>query len=296
MLKAIRLVVPALAALLWLCGAPARAEATPVQPRPALWKVEDADTTIYLFGTIHALPAGVDWFNGPVAGAFAQADELVTEVAESSPTQMQGAVMEMAVLPAGSSLRDQIAPADRPAFEQALGKLGMPPAALDRFEAWYAAIALATLPLARDGFTTENGVEALLDSRARDGGKPHIGLETAAFQLSLFDSLPPEVQHRYLREVVKSLPDLKTEIAAMTEAWQHGDAERLAQLVNEDESDPVLMQALLVNRNRTWAEWIRQRMDRPGAVFMAVGAGHLAGKDSVQDFLRGHGLTAQRVQ
>lgn len=296
MLKALRLAIAFVAGALSLSGTPAWAEPALDHPRPALWKVEDADTAIYLFGTIHALPAGVDWFRGPVASAFESADELVTEVAESSPAQVQGAVLGMAVLPAGVSLRDQIAPADRHPFEQALHKLGMPATALDRFEPWYAAIALATVPLARDGFTTENGVEALLDRRAKDGAKPHIGLETAVFQLSLFDSLPADVQHRYLREVVKSLPDLKTEIGAMTEAWQRGDAETLARLINEDESDPALMEALLVNRNRTWAEWIRQRMDRPGAVFMAVGAGHLAGKDSVQDFLRAHGLTAQRVQ
>lgn len=294
--NAFRLLATLAAALLILSGVPARAEQSPEPARPALWKVADADTTIYLFGTIHALPAGVEWFHGPVAGAFAQSAELVTEVAESSPVAMQGAVMEMAVLPAGASLRAQIAPADRPAFEQALAGLGMPPAALDRYEPWYAAIALATLPLARDGFTTENGVEALLDSRADAAGKPHTGLETAVFQLSLFDSLPVEVQHRYLREVVRTLPNLRNEIAAMVDAWRLGDADRLAALINEDESDPALMQALLVNRNRTWAGWIRQRMDSPGTVFVAVGAGHLAGKDSVQDFLRSHGIVAQRVQ
>lgn len=296
MLNVFRTVLGLIATILALLAAPALAQQAPDHPRPALWKVADADTTIYLFGTIHALPDGVDWFHGPVEGAFKQADELVTEVAESSPAQMQGAVLDMAMLPAGVSLRDQIAPGDRTAFEKALAGLGMPPAALDRFEPWYAAIALATLPLVRDGFTTENGVEALLDGKARNAGKPHVGLETAAFQLSLFDSLPTDVQHRYLREVVNSLPDLRAEIAAMTQAWQRGDAERLAQLINEDESDPALMQALLVNRNRTWAQWISQRMGQPGTVFLAVGAGHLAGKDSVQDFLHGHGLTAQRVQ
>ena len=73
-------------------------------------------------------------------------------------------------------------------------------------------------------------------------------------------------------------------IAQMIDAWKQGDADRLAQLMNEEDDAPELMELLLYNRNRAWAEWIKARLNRPGTVFMAVGAGHLAGAGS------GHGL------
>jgi hypothetical protein len=53
---------------------------------------------------------------------------------------------------------------------------------------------------------------------------------------------------------------------------------------------------LLTRRNARWAEWIDARLDRPGTVFLAVGAGHLAGRDSVQAMLEKRGIKAKRVQ
>jgi uncharacterized protein len=49
-------------------------------------------------------------------------------------------------------------------------------------------------------------------------------------------------------------------------------------------------------RNAAWAEWVDRRMDQPGTVLVAVGAGHLAGEDSVQRMLADRGLQATRVQ
>ena len=270
--------------------------AAPDQARPALWRVSDADTTIYLFGTVHALPEGVQWLDGPVATAFEASDELVTEIVESSPAEMQALVVNKAMLAPGKSLRTLLPPKDRLALETALRQHNLPVESFDRFEPWYAAIALATLPLLRDGYATENGVETALDARAKSLNRPHLALETAEYQLGLFDSLPFAVQKRYLREVITGMPQMRAELAAIIAAWQVGDAEKLARLMNEDESDPALEAALLTNRNRNWAGWIKQRLDRPGAVFVAVGAGHLAGRGSVQDQLKTLGFTTTRVQ
>ena len=82
----------------------------------------------------------------------------------------------------------------------------------------------------------------------------------------------------------------------MVAEWKRGNPDKLADLINEQEDDPALMEALLVNRNRIWADWIKARMDKPGTVFIAVGAGHLAGRDSVQDFLTAKGFAITRVQ
>ena len=263
---------------------------------PAVWKVSDADTTIYLFGTIHALPQGIDWFGSKVSSSFDASQELVTEIVQSNPEQLQAAVRAKAMLPEGKTLRAMLAPEQRAKFDAVLTGYGIPLTALDRFKPWYAAVFLSALPVLRDGYATQNGVEELLDARAKAAGRPHLALETAEYQLGLFDSLSPETQLRYLNEVVADLPSARNELTAMVEAWKKGDAETLARLMNEDEDEPALMERLVTNRNRTWAGWIKARLQRPGTVFVAVGAGHLAGQGCVQDQLRARGITAVRVQ
>ena len=54
-------------------------------------------------------------------------------------------------------------------------------------------------------------------------------------------------------------------------------------------------EALVARRNTRWADWVEARMAQPGTVFVAVGAGHLAGKGSVQALLGEKGLTVERV-
>ena len=275
---------------------PVAAPAPIAEPRPALWKVSDADTTIYLFGTVHALPAGVRWLSGPIETALAGSQQLVTEIPETAPADMQAAMMSNAVLPQGETLRALLPADDKAKLEAALTGFGLPVEAFDRFEPWWAAVALTTLPLARDGYSAENGVEETISTAAKKLGKPRIGLETAAYQLALFDHLPRDVQLGYLREVIKGLPTINEELAGIVREWSTGNAEKLAELLNDDEDDPRMVTALLTGRNRIWAGWIKDRMKQPGTVFMAVGAGHLAGKDSVQDMLAHDGLVAQRIQ
>jgi uncharacterized protein YbaP (TraB family) len=139
-------------------------------------------------------------------------------------------------------------------------------------------------------------VETLLAARAKARSLPQAGLETTEQQLGLFDTLPSETQVTYLGEVLKSFPEINTEIRAMVEAWKSGKADELARLMNEDESDPVLMKVLLVDRNKAWAQWIAKRLEQPGTVFMAVGAGHLAGRESVQAQLAAARIKAKRVR
>jgi uncharacterized protein YbaP (TraB family) len=277
----------------------ATAAALPPAPevaKPALWKVSDPDTTIYLFGTVHALPAGIKWLDGPVATALQSSQTLVTEIPDTDVASMQAAIMQMAVLPPNQNLRNLLSPDDQAKFEAALKDAGLPIEAFDRFEPWYAAVALSSLPLIKSGYSSENGVEAQLSAKAKALGQPHEGLETAASQLSLFDKLPMDVQRHYLHEVVAGLPTLTQELNDIVKSWSIGDAEKLAKLMNADEDDPQMTTILLTNRNKAWAEWIKQRLAKPGTVFIAVGAGHLAGPESVQKQLAAQGFTATRVQ
>ena len=275
---------------------PVQAAPAPELAKPALWKVSDADTTIYLFGTIHLLPEGIEWYNGPVAKAFEQSQQLVTEIPEVNEGETIALMMKHGTLPAGQSLRDQMTPEEKAKYDAAMTGLGLPPAAFDRYKPWFAAMALAILPLQRKGYALDNGVEAQLDKRNKALGRSRIGLETLDFQLGIFNGFSPAVQKTYLFGVIDALPNITQEIEKMVGSWSKGDAEALALTLNAESDDPALYEALLTGRNRNWAAWIDQRLDQPGTIFIAVGAGHLGGKGSVQDFLDGRGIKTVRVQ
>lgn len=275
---------------------PLAAELGSSSARPALWQVSDDDTTIYLFGTIHLLPTGIDWYNGNVAQAFEGSQELVTEIPEVPEDQAMTVSMRMALLPPGETLRSQMTSAERSKFEAALAELQIPETGLDNLKPWFASVVLATAPLTRAGYGLDSGVEAQLDKRNKELGRPRSGLETLEYQLGIFNALSPQAQKSYLFETIDALPTIPQEIGKMVAAWTKGDAAALAALLNDEMDDPALYRALLTDRNRNWSAWIDDRLNRPGTVFIAVGAGHLGGKDSVQDFLGKAGIKVVRVQ
>lgn len=285
----------ALALALPACADSAAVSAPPAAAPsgPALWKVADDDTTIYLFGTIHALRPDIQWYDGRIAAAFASSGELVTEI---DPEQVAGAervALELGLLPPGQSLRALMTPGNRAEYEAALASLGLEANTLDRFEPWLATITLVRLQMEKQGYGPESGAEGAFVARA--AGKAHRGLESAAFQLGLFDAIPPEQQLKYLDETVAGLPRFDAELGAMVADWLAGDADALALLLNEEMAGSELYDRLLIDRNVDWAAWIGRRLGQPGTVFVAVGAGHLAGKGSVQEQLASRGVSVSRV-
>ncbi|MFM5948011.1 MAG: TraB/GumN family protein [Novosphingobium sp.] len=268
----------------------------PIAARPALWKISDKDTTIYLFGTVHLLPKGIEWYNGKLKTAFEASQELVTEIPEVSEAESISMMLKHGTMPAGQTLREGMSADEKAKFEGAMTGLGLPPGAFDRYKPWFAAVALATMPLQKAGYSLDSGVENQLNKYNKQLGRPRTGLETLDFQLGIFNGLTPDAQKAYLFEVIEAMPTIRQDIDKMVAAWSKGDAAGLAELLNAETDDPALYAALLTNRNKNWAVWLDNRLDQPGVIFVAVGAGHLGGKDSVQAFLAKGGIKAVRVQ
>lgn len=267
----------------------------PADARPALWKVADHDTTIYLFGTIHVLPQGIDWYKGPIRHAFEHSDLLMTELPDLSTGEVAGAMLKQGMLPKGETLRGLMSEEQRGKYDAALARIGLQPAVFDQNRPWVVALLLPLVRVQQLGFAPQHGVEAQLGKRGKELGRPHQGLETIDQQFAIFAGLSPADQMSYLMAVVDALPEIDGQIDKMVDHWAKGDAAGLAKFLQSDD-DKVLSEALIQNRNRTWATWIADRMKQPGTVFIAVGAGHLGGKDSVQDVLAKDGYKADRVQ
>ncbi|HEY0085129.1 MAG TPA: TraB/GumN family protein, partial [Allosphingosinicella sp.] len=267
-------------------------------PLPAMWKVADSDTTVYLFGTIHALPKGQTWRSPAFEQALASADELVLEIANAEDAGAAGAAMMKLGLTAGlPPLRERVPEARRAALDDMIKGAGIPAQALDQVETWTASVILLGVSFQRMGLDPALGVEKAISGPFKASGKPVRGLETFDEQFGFFDTLPEEQQRTFLLGVLDSPEEAKKQLDAMIFAWGRGDQAGLAKaFADEQNLSPELREVLLTRRNAKWAEWLDARMDRPGTAFVAVGAGHLAGEGSVQALLKARGYTAKRVQ
>jgi uncharacterized protein len=289
----------ALGVSLALVAAPAPAR-TARPAKPALWQVSDADTTIYLFGTIHLLPEKYEWRTAKFDQAIEGSRQLVVEtiVDNKNPQKLMAALASLAFnTPNLPPLAQRVPPAKRAALAAAVKKSGFPPQALDKMETWAAAITLLGNQYRDMGLKGDEGVEIVLRNTFTSEGKPIGELESNVEQLGFFDKLPESAQEQLLEGSIDDSTAVAKEFHDMLSAWVRGDVRAIARSFNRDLSgSPELRQALIGQRNANWSKWIEQRMTQPGEIMIAVGAGHLAGPDSVIALLERDGYRVHRVQ
>jgi len=238
-----------------------------IRATPALWEIRDADTTIYLFGTFHTLDQRTVWFGDKVRAAFDESGELVLET---------------------------IVPEDR-AKVQAAAQAEVVEVSADgsrRIKPFMAQTQVAMSQGKTLGLSVDNGADAVLRRVAEDVGKPVAGLEGFEEQLNTMARIPappPTGSAVAAAAATITLNDLLG-------AWTKGDTRAFSSMLAGFEAkSPVAYRMLIADRNARWGQWISDRLQQPGVVFVAVGSGHLAGKDSVQQWLAARGITATRV-
>jgi uncharacterized protein YbaP (TraB family) len=277
-------------------GVQARA---PAVAHPAMWAVSDADTTVYLFGTIHLLPQNYSWRSPQLDQAVNGSQQLMVEtiVDENNPHEMLAALSSLAFARNLPPIALRVPPAKRAALDTAIRKSGIPRATFDQMETWAAAFMLLGNQFRAMGLKGGEGVEAVLRNSFTTQGKSVGQLESNREQLSFFDALPETAQRMLLEGAIEEPKNMRKDFAGMLSAWTRGDVEAIAKVFNRDlSSSPELRDALLKRRNANWSRWIAERMASPGSVMIAVGAGHLAGSDSVIEMLRRDGFKVRRVQ
>jgi uncharacterized protein YbaP (TraB family) len=270
----------------------------PENHAPALWQISKGDEHAYLFGSIHALPEDINWFGPDVAKAFNEADILVMEI----DARKEGAAIGKALQKLGKT--KGLGPVKRRIDPQLHDELrilqkasGLDDGAFSSREDWAAALALAGVATKDLGVSGKYGVETILGKKARAANKPVIALETAAEQFGYFDRLPDAAQKAMLEAVISGADSAKQSYRDLLASWLNGDVASLAidaqsGLLGTD----AVRQSLLVARNRNWESKIITIMQSGKIPFIAVGAAHLAGDDSVQQMLSDSGYTISRVQ
>lgn len=285
----------AFAAFVALSGAPADAQQ---QINPPLYVVRDADSTMYLFGTVHIRPRGADWGNDHVRAAISESQEVWTEIEISPAADARAQQLAMQLGAAeGRSLSSWLSAEENAALAAALTRLGVPAAALEGQEPWIAALTLSIVPMLQAGYDPNSGVDRAVDAYAEAGGKTMRTFETIEQQLGFFDGMDAEVQREMLSEAIAQAPEVPAMMAQLTRAWEGGDEAALTALVIDEtrREYPELYDAIFVRRNNAWMQVIANELNGAGVDFVAVGAGHLLGAEGLVAQLRARGYTVERV-
>lgn len=286
-------------ALLLATGAPALAQ-DPVAPAsvpsaegpgPALWIVRDADSTLYLFGTMHMLRPTTGWGTERVDRAFTSASHLIMEVdTPEDQSALLPLIRQHGVSP-DRPLSSLLTPAELATLDAAARTMGASAADLEPMRPWLAGVTIQSASIIRAGYAPGSGVEPILKARALAAGMAVSGFETPDEQIRMLASFPEEGQLTYLRQSLNDFGSAQTAVDRLVDAWAAGDVEAIRSLaVDPLRQTPLLYDVLLVRRNTNWADQIEALLEGSGTAFIAVGALHLAGDDSVQEILRGRGV------
>ena len=240
-----------------------------IHATPALWIIRDADTTIYLFGTFHTLDDRTAWMGGRIRGAFDQSSELVLETIV--PTDM--AAMRAAT-------RDQVTETSADGTRRLKPFIAATQSAVGQGQAM--------------GMSVDNGADAVLRRLAEGSGKELVGLERFEDQLKILSNIPTPPPAS--AAAAQPQPASAVTVTDLLGAWATGDAGAFSNMLAEFEAkSPVAYRMMIADRNARWGQWIANRLEQPGTVFIAVGSGHLSGKDSVQQWLATRGIASTRI-
>ncbi|MFQ5535336.1 MAG: TraB/GumN family protein [Sphingomonadales bacterium] len=279
---------------LFVVATTARAES---QAAPAYWKIERGEATVYLFGAIHLMTPAVPWFTPSLREVFNSSDTLVLEVSpdELAPNAMRDLMARYGVYPNGETLKDHVPAELYSALMAQAAKIGFPEQGLSHMRPWLAGVILAAQAAVQRGFLPEYGVDLALMNAASAMGKSVIGLETADSQFSMFAQLSDAAQARLLEVSLEDLEDIEGLFEDLRDAWLAGDRQALAApLLDSLAKVPGALEKLLVQRNRRWVPQITALLSGKGTYFVAAGAAHLLGKNSVIKLLEAEGLTVER--
>jgi len=269
--------------------------------RPAMWRVADKDSDIYLFGTFHVLPPNIEWTSAAYEAAMKASETTITEADTTSAEAtdaIRSAVGQYGLNPPDVTLTSLLGENRAAKFTALADELGAPMAALEPMRPWLALISLTQIVFQKSGFDPTEGVEAaVLEQAAREGDKLAY-LETAASQIKALASLDGDDMLANFDTTIDQFSEFDQITARLLDAWRTGDIEGIEEdiLVPLREASPGAYDALFTKRNTAWTALIEEIIAGEGDYFIAVGAGHLVGDESVINMLRAKGLAVERVQ
>lgn len=273
----------------------------PAQQGPAMWRLADEDSEIFLFGTFHLLPKNIEWTTEAFDDAMEATATTITEVdtrSAAAQAKMAALVQELGLNPAGVTLSSTLGPDRAARFGALASQYGLPMQSLEPLKPWLAMISLSVMVMQKEGFEASSGAEETILARASREGDKVTHLESAEFQIRALASLDEAEILADFDASLEQFAEFKAYSKRVLGAWRTGDVAALERetLAPMRDSAPGAFDILITARNRNWAQEIDALMQGDGDFFIAVGAGHLIGEDSVVDLLAEKGYAIARVQ
>lgn len=281
--------VAALALAAALAGGCARAE-------PPVWVVSDKDSELVLFGSVHVLPADVDWASPVLERTLKSADDLWFElpVDPAVAEESSRTALRLGLLPQGQSLSKLLKPEDAQRMARVAQAYEVDPAMLEAFQPWLAEMALAGAAFRRAKASDENGVEEAV-SAAAPASAQRRAFETPAEQIGFFVGAPMPEQIASLNQTVREMEHEPDEFVLLVQAWASGDLEAIDRqaLAPLRRVAPTLFRRLVTERNARWAATLDARLKGRGRTVVVVGVGHLIGPEGLPERLRALGYSVK---
>ena len=264
--------------------------------RPPLWVVKGRHSTIYLFGSVHLLPPGLDWAPPRLLEALPKAKEIWFELPIDETTDVAAAKLSLSqgYLPAGDSLSNHLAPDQDARLRRVCDLLGLPRDAVEALRPWLAEVTLSLKDDERAGASASGGVEQQLQSLAPASAKRHA-FETPGEQIAFLAGAALSDQVASLDETLHEIEDQPQAYRRVVDGWMAGDLDELDADALEPlrRASPALYRRLISDRNARWARRVERRLSGSGVVVVVVGAGHLIGPEGVPARLRAAGVTVE---
>jgi len=273
-----------------LCGAGA------ATADPAMWVVKDADSTVYLLGTIHVMKPGVQWRSEKLDAALKSSDEFWMEAdIEADPAIAQTYAMNFGT-DSRQSLASTMGEANYAKLLDVAKRFDVPTDHLQQMRPWLATMLLTRAQVVSIGYDPELGVDRTLEKEAMAAGKPVKPFETASEQLGYLADMPDKIAAEMLIQTLDEVDGGTEIVEELQAAWLSGDVKHLQRIGPDKmrQEAPELFDAILLQRNTNWVKQIDAMMKGSGTQFIAVGAAHLVGKDSVPEQLGKLGYKIQR--
>jgi hypothetical protein len=269
-------------------------------PGPALFVARDADSTMYLFGTMHIRRPGTPWGGARAQAGIAESEEIWTELLISPETDAltQSLAMQRGMAAPGRPLSSWLSAEENARLGAVLQGLGAPPTALDGMQPWLASLTLTILPMMRAGYDPNAGADRQIDAYGDANGKTMREFESAEEQIGMLAGMDEAVQREMLREAISEAGKGNAQMERLAAAWEAGDLATIEQMVVTELRDeyPDFYEVLLADRNDAWVVTLRRELQGSGVDFVAVGTGHLLGEDGLVAQLREAGYAVERVE
>lgn len=268
--------------------------------RPLLWKVSDADNSVYLLGSFHLLRPDDYPLPAEVDRAFEDAESLLFEVDPiqmNAPETMVIATKYMAYED-GRSLSTVLPKSTLEKLDKMTAG-GSLVKAMEQSEPWAVSLGLIMGVTQAMGFKVELGLDRNLMERATKAGKPTAGLETVDAQLRALDSVPYKEQATGLEEFLDDPEKAAQQMKDMHAWWRAGDTAKLDSEMRAEMAmkTPASYKLLDVDRNNAWLPQVEKRLTGSTGddTLVVVGSLHLLGEDGLVEKLRAKGYKVERI-